>query len=202
MYKAYLRGNGEALSKNCDALLLTHASKVPGWYAACTKPCHEKRVAEHLRLRGVELFLPVCHSERRWRNGLSVTLERPLFPGYVFVRIPASERLRVLELSSVVSIVGNGRTPVPLPDEEIARLRAGLPFVKAQPHPLLTAGETARICRGPLEGLTGIVTRQKNNLRVVLTLDLIMKSVAVEVSMEDIEPVAKARQTTAFAAVT
>lgn len=157
-------------------------------------------MAEHLQRLGIEQFLPVYHSERRWRNGCSVTLERPLFPGYVFVHIPASERVRVLELSSVIAIVSNGRTPVPLPDEEIARLRSGLPLVRAEPHPLLTVGQAARICRGPLEGLTGIVTRQKNNLRVVLTLDLIMKSVAVEVSADDIEPVQSPERSMAFAA--
>lgn len=200
MYNTYLRGDGEALSKNRDGLSLAPASRMQHWYAACTKPCHEKRVAEHLRLREIDLFLPVYYSERRWRNGCNMMLERPLFPGYIFIHLPASEQVRVLELSSVVSIVSNGRTPVPLPDEEIARLRAGLPLVKAEPHPVLTVGETARICRGPLEGLTGVVTRQKNRLRVVLTLDPIMKSVAVEVSMEDIEPIAKTGQTMALAA--
>jgi transcription antitermination factor NusG len=162
------------------------------WYAAYTKPCHEKRVAEHLEIREIELFLPLYRTSRRWNNGCKVTLERPLFPGYVFVRIPPSERVRVLELSGVISIVGTTREPTPLPDEDIERLRSGLHLVHAEPHPTLTMGETVRIRRGPLQGMTGVVTRQKNSCRVVLTVDLIMKSVAVEVSASDVEPVREA----------
>jgi transcription termination/antitermination protein NusG len=159
------------------------------WYAAYTKPCHEKRVAEHLEIREIELFLPLYRSWRRWNNGCKVTLERPLFPGYVFVHIPPNERVRVVELSGVVSIVGTTREPTPLPDEDIERLRSGLHLVNAEPHPVLTIGERVRICRGPLRGMRGIVTCLKNGLRVVLTMDLIMKSVAVEVSVDDFEPV-------------
>ena len=161
------------------------------WYAAYTKPCHEKRVAEHLEIRNVELFLPLQRSTRRWNNGCTVTLERPLFPNYVFVHILSRERLRVLELSSVLSIAGTGHEPTPLPDEDIERLRSGLLQVNAEPHPVLTVGERVRIRRGPLEGLHGIVSRQKNQFRVVLTLDLIMKSVAVEVCADDTEPIGK-----------
>jgi transcription antitermination factor NusG len=161
------------------------------WYAAYTKPCHEKRVAEHLEIRKIALFLPLYRTSRRWNNGCKVTLEMPLLPGYVFVHIPANERIRVLELSSVVSIVGTGREPTPLPDEDIERLRAGLHLVHAQPHANLTMGEIVRIGRGPLKGMTGVVTREKNSLRVVLTVDLIMKSVAVEVSADDLERLSK-----------
>jgi transcription antitermination factor NusG len=173
------------------------------WYAAYTKPCHEKRVAEHLEIRKIELFLPLYLSSRRWNNGCKVTLERPLFPGYVFVRIPLNERVGVLELSGVLSIVGTAREPAPLPDEDIERLRAGLHLTHAEPHPTLTMGETVRILRGPLEGMTGVVTRQKNSFRVVLTVDLILKSVAVEVCADNVEPIGKpepsCRATAAYA---
>ena len=161
------------------------------WYAAYTKPCHEKRVAEHLEIRKIELFLPLYRGSRHWNNGCNITLERPLFPGYVFVHIPLNERVRVLKLSGVVSIVGTTREPTPLPDEDIERLRSGLPLVNAEPHPVLTVGERVRIRRGPLEGWSGIVSRIQNRFRVVLTLDLIMKSVAVEVSADDVEPIGK-----------
>ena len=161
------------------------------WYAAYTKPCHEKRVVEHLGIRSVNFFLPLYRSTRRWNNGCNVILERPLFPNYVFVYILPSERLRVLELSSVLSIAGSGHGATPLPDGEIERLRSGLLQVNAEPHPVLTVGERVRIRRGPLEGLEGIVFRQKNQFRVVLTLDLIMKSVAVEVCADDTEPIGK-----------
>lgn len=161
------------------------------WYAAYTKPCHEKRVAEHLGIRSVDFFLPLYRSTGRWNNGCLVTLERPLFPNYVFVHILSRDRLRVLELSSVLSIVATSQEPTPLPDEDIERLRSGLLLVNAEPHPVVTVGERVRICRGPLKGMHGIVTRQKNQFRVVLTLDLIMKSVAVEVCAGDTEPIGK-----------
>jgi transcription termination/antitermination protein NusG len=161
----------------------------PRWYAAYTKPCHEKRVAEHLEIRNIELFLPLYRSSRRWNNGCSVILDRPLFPGYVFVHISANQRISVLELSGVISIVGTAREPTPLPDEDIERFRSGLHLTQAEPHPTPAIGETVRIRRGPLQGMTGVVTRQKNSLRVVLTVDLIMKSVAVEVCADNLEPI-------------
>ena len=105
------------------------------------------------------------------------------------MHIPLNERVRVLKLSGVVSIVGTTREPTPLPDEDIERLRSGLPLVNAEPHPVLTVGERVRIRRGPLEGWNGIVSRIQNRFRVVLTLDLIMKSWAVEVCADDVEPI-------------
>ena len=166
--------------------------ETPRWYAVYTKPHHEKRIVECLTLRKVELFCPLYRASRRWNNGCRVTLERPLFPGYVFVRIPMRERIKVLELSSVVSIVGTSRGPTALPDADIERLRVGLHLVNAEPHPVLTIGEKVRICRGPLEGMSGVVTYLKNRFRVVLTLELIMRSVAVEVSADDVVPVGQA----------
>jgi transcription antitermination factor NusG len=171
-----------------ENLFSPHCEETPRWYAAYTKPHHEKRIVECLTLRKVELFCPVHRSSRRWNNGCRVTIERPLFPGYVFVRIPLRERIKVLDLSSVVSIVGTSRGPTALPDADIERLRAGLHLVNAEPHPVLAVGEKVRICRGPLEGMSGVVTYLKNRFRVVLTLELIMRSVAVEVSMDDVVP--------------
>jgi transcription termination/antitermination protein NusG len=163
--------------------------ETPRWFAAYTKSHHEKRVAEHLELRNVALFCPLYRSARRWNNGCRVTLERPLFPGYVFVHIPAGQRARVLELSGVVSIVSTSCGPTPLADDDIERLRSGLHLVNAEPHPFLTVGEKVRIWRGPLAGLSGVVAHLKNKFRVVLTLDLIMRSVAVEVAAEDVQQV-------------
>jgi transcription antitermination factor NusG len=162
--------------------------ELPRWYATYTKPHHERRVADLLHFRNVELFYPVWRQQRCWSNGCRVTLESPLFPNYVFVRMRASERVRVLELSGVLSIIGTSQGPTALPDEQIEQLRSGLQFVTAEPHPVLTVGEKVRICRGPLEGLSGVVSRVKNRYRVVLTLELVMRSVAVEVSVDDVEP--------------
>lgn len=158
------------------------------WYAVHTKPCHEKRVAELLEVREVKRFLPVYRTTHRWNNGCRVTLEKPLFPGYLFVNICPRERLKVLGLFGVVSIIGS-QLPEPLPDSYIERLRRGLPLLNAEPHPVLTVGERVRICRGPLEGIDGIIARNKNSLRVVLTVELIARSVAVEVCTNDLKPI-------------
>lgn len=160
------------------------------WVAVFTMPRHEKRVEQHLRLRNVESFLPVYRSPRKWRNGLKVILDLPLFPGYIFVRIRRSERVRVLEVPGVLAIVGGTAGEMAcLPEAEIEALRSGLHLRQAEPHPLLTVGQRARIRSGAFAGLEGVVVRKKNSLRVVLTLDLIMQSIAVEVDGEELEAV-------------
>ena len=159
----------------------------PEWFATYTHSCQEKRVAERFSIHEIEHFLPVQTNVNRWKNGLRVTIERPLFPSYVFVKIKRTERVRVLELPGVHSIVGRGREPIPLPGDEIEALRQTIHLLNAEPHPYLNVGDRARICSGPLEGMTGIIVRKKNGCRLVLSLDLIMKSVAVEVDRLELE---------------
>ena len=139
-------------------------------------------------IHAIEHFLPVTKSPRRWKNGCTVMIEEPLFPGYLFVRIDRSARTQVLAVPGVHSIVGTGKDPVPLPQFEIETLRRSIEVLKIEPHPYLNVGEKATILRGPLGGMTGIVVRKKNGLRFVLSLDLIMKSVAVEVDAADLKP--------------
>lgn len=158
------------------------------WYAAYTCARHEKRVAEQLAGRGVEYFLPLYGSLRRWKDR-RVNLELPLFPSYVFVRIPVSERMRVLEVPSVVHLVSVNGQPVAIPDQEMERLRTGLSTsLQAQPHPFLTAGRRVRIVRGPLQGLEGILVRHKGKTRVVLSLELIQRSISLHLETDDVEP--------------
>jgi transcription antitermination factor NusG len=165
------------------AVPLTHVN----WYAVYTRPSHEKRVAERLASRGIECYLPSYRTIHQRKNRCKVQLELPLFPCYVFVRFRWEQHVRVREDSSVVSIVGNGREPLPLQHSEMTRLREGLEQRHAEPHPYLNIGERARIKRGPLTGFDGIVARKNNGLRVILTLREIMKSVAVEVDECDLE---------------
>lgn len=158
----------------------------PHWYAAYTCANHEKRVAGQLVERNVEHFLPLYSSVRRWRDR-RVTLEMPLFPGYVFVRLALRERLRVLQIPSVVRLVGFGGLPTALPDDELEILRSGLcESLRAQPHPYLQAGKRARVVRGPLAGMQGIVVRRKNRTRLVLSFDLIQRSMAIELDEDDL----------------
>jgi transcription termination/antitermination protein NusG len=163
------------------------------WYAAHTRANHEKRVADQLSRRAVEYFLPLYESVRKWADRRK-WLEVPLFPGYVFVRLPLQERLRVLEIPSVARLVGFNNLPTALPDDEIEAIRNGLNGqLRAEPHPYLKIGRRVRIIRGPLEGCEGVLLRNKGDFRVVLSVDLIMRSVAVEVGAEDVVPVSVSR---------
>jgi transcription antitermination factor NusG len=157
------------------------------WYAAYTNANHERRVAEQLARRSVDHFLPLYHSVRRWKDR-KVQLQLPLFPGYVFVRILLSDRMHVLQIPGVMKLVGFNGVPMALPHEEIEALRTSLvAFARAEPHPYLTAGRRVRVKSGPLAGIEGILKRKKNQDRLVISLDLIMRSVAVEVSALDLE---------------
>src|SRR5215472_4126998 len=158
-----------------DALSLSYPFLEPHWYAAYTCANHERRVAAELGARAVEHFLPMYSSVRRWKDR-RVHLDLPLFPGYVFVRLALRDRLRVLQIPSVVRLVGFNGLPAALPDTEMETLRSGLSErLRAEPHPFLTVGRRVRIRRGPFAGLEGILKRKKSNLRVVISLELIQR---------------------------
>src|SRR6267142_150336 len=158
----------------------------PRWYAAYTCANHEKHVAAELGAREVEHFLPLYSSVRRWKDR-RVNLDLPLFPGYVFVRLALGDRLRVVQIPSVVRLVGFGGLPTALPDTEMEVLRSGLSErLRAEPQPFLTVGRRVRITGGPFAGLEGILRRKKTNLRVVVSLELIQRSVAVDVDAADV----------------
>ena len=157
------------------------------WYAAYTCANHEKCVAAEMGARDVEHFLPLYNSVRRWKDR-RVKLELPLFPGYVFVRLALCNRLRVVQIPSVVRLVGFGGLPIALPDTDMEIMRAGLSQnLRAKPHPFLTVGRRVRIVAGPFAGLKGILTRRKNNLRVVVSIDPIQLSIAVEIEMGELK---------------
>lgn len=157
------------------------------WYAAYTCPHHEKRVADQLAGRSVEHFLPTYQSVRRWKDRKKV-LKLPLFPGYIFVRMDLKDRLRILEVPGVVRLISFNGLPTALQDDEIDTLREGLAQTCAiRPYPYIVAGRHVLIVRGPFQGLEGVLIRQKKNLRVVLSLDLIRRSVLVDVDIADLE---------------
>ena len=159
------------------------------WYAAHVCSRHEKQVMLQLQERRVDSFLPVYKSMRRWKDRKK-ELELVLFPGYVFVHLDLKDRLRVLQLPSVVRFVSFNGQPAALPDAEIETLSKGLASgIRAEPHPYLKVGQRVHIRFGPLAGANGILVRRKDKFRVVLSIDLIMRSVAVEVDEADIEPV-------------
>jgi transcription antitermination factor NusG len=162
----------------------------PHWYAAYTNANHEKRVAVQLGERSVEHFLPVYESIRRWKDR-RIKLELPLFPGYVFVRLALQDRLRVLQVPGLAKLVGFNGLPCALPESEIETMRTCVRHEAAAiaPHPYLQTGTRVRVKSGPLEGLEGFVTRRKGRLRLIISLDLISRSAAVEVEETDLESV-------------
>jgi transcription antitermination factor NusG len=170
-----------------DATTLPVEYVVPHWYAAYTSANHEKRVTEQLVQRSVEHFLPLYESVRRWKDR-RMKLQLPLFPGYVFVRLPLRDRLKVLQVPGVARLISFNGQPAVLPDREVEALRTGLATqLRVEPHPYLTVGRRVRVNRGPLKGVEGILIRKKNVYRVVLSLDLIMRSASVEVDASDLE---------------
>lgn len=158
----------------------------PHWYALYTCANHEKSVAQQFASRSVEHFLPQYESLRRWKDR-KVRLQLPLFPGYLFVHLALRERLGVLQVPGVVRLVGFRGSPVAVPEEDILRVRELLgQGWRAEPHPYLAAGRRARVMRGPLAGMEGIVLRRKNRSRLVLSFALIQRSMAIEIDEADL----------------
>jgi transcription antitermination factor NusG len=157
------------------------------WYAVYTRHSHEKTVRDAFASRNIECYLPTYSVKRRRINRCTVELSLPVFPTYIFTRIAWGEHVRLLEVPSVISIVGFGLQRPTIPETEIEALRSALKFEHTKPHPYLNSGERVRIRSGPLEGLTGIVLRMGNNLRVVLSVQLIMQSVVIDVEQSDLE---------------
>lgn len=179
----------EVRSEILDSSVSTEVTKTASWFAVYTTCRHEKRIAQHLSLREIEHYLPLYRAERKWRDGSRVTVELPLFPSYIFVRFNRSERVSVLSVPGALAVVGGtGGAPAPLPDAAIEALRVGLQAHRIEPHPLLRVGKLARIRAGAFAGMTGIVVRKKSGYRIVLTLEQIMQSVAVELDEDDVEP--------------
>ena len=167
----------------------TRLSQPTDWCAVFTKPRHEKRVSEHFRVREIENFLPLYQAKRTWSNGSTQILQLPLFSGYIFVRIATGERTSVLEVPGVIRLVGGRREAYYISDAYISSLRGGLQEGIVEPHPYLTVGAKVRIRTGVMAGLEGVLKRKKGNVRVVLSLAMIMQSISVDVALQDIEPI-------------
>jgi transcription antitermination factor NusG len=165
------------------------AASTAQWYALYTNARHEKVVARQLEDRHVETFLPLYRTWRRWKDRRK-QVELALFPSYVFVRIEEDNKLRVLKVPGAVSVVSfNGKMAV-LPERDINALRNALENqVYAEPCPYLRVGRKVRVVKGPIAGAEGILLRKKDKCRVVISMNALMRSVAVEVDGADLEPV-------------
>ena len=159
------------------------------WYALQVRPRFEKHVQAHLEDKGYEVFYPTYTATRQWSDRVK-SLSLPLFPGYVFSRFDVHARLPILITPGVNQVVGAGKTPITVDESELSAIRRVIESgVAAQPWPFLKVGETIRIETGPMEGLTGIVTRIKSAYRLVVSVSLLMRSVAVELDSQWIQPV-------------
>jgi transcription antitermination factor NusG len=158
------------------------------WFAVRVRSNHERIAAAHLRERGYQEFSPSCKTERRWSDRKK-EMDQFLFPGYVFCRLDPLDRLPVLTAPGVVDLVGFGKIPAPIPDHEIECIRrmvqSGL-FV--MPWPFLELGHKVLIERGPLAGVEGILDDVRGKCRLVVSVQLLQRSVSAEVDRSWIRP--------------
>lgn len=161
------------------------------WCAVYTRHQHEKSVSETLQAKGLEVFLPLYESIRRWKDRRKV-LSLPLFPCYVFVRGAMERRLPVLTTPGVHMIISHGEKVATVPETEIEAIRRTVDgHFKVEPHPFLRCGERVRVVRGSLSGVEGVLTRKKNLFRLVISVEMLAQSVAVEIDAMDVVPVAQ-----------
>jgi transcription antitermination factor NusG len=159
------------------------------WCAIYTRHQHEKTVSEMLEAKGFEVFLPLYESTRKWKDRRKV-LSLPLFPCYVFVRGAIERRLPVLTTPGVHMIISRGERVATVPEDEIDAIRRTVDgHFRVEPHPFLRCGERVRVVRGSLEGVEGVLTRKKNLYRLVLSVEMLAQSVAVEIDAMDVVPV-------------
>jgi transcription antitermination factor NusG len=188
-----VRSSGDEAVATSNPAWTCSAQSEPLWYAAQTSANHERRIAAQLLERKIDHFLPLYLSVRHWKDR-TVRLHLPLFPGYIFVRLALCDRLRVLQVPSVVRLVGFGGGPSAIAAEEVESLRSALADgIQVEPHPFLKAGRRVQITSGPFAGREGILKRWKGNFRVLLSMDLIQRSMLVEVDASSVIPV-KAHQ--------
>jgi transcription antitermination factor NusG len=158
------------------------------WWALYTRHQHEHAVAHMLTAKGFDVFLPVYDSVRRWKDRRKV-LSLPLFPCYVFVRGEHGCRLQILTTPGIHMILSHGETFAAIPETEIQAIRRTVEsYFRVEPHPFLRCGDRVRVTRGSLQGIEGILVRNKNNFRLVLSVEMLAQSVGVEVDAADVEP--------------
>jgi transcription antitermination factor NusG len=161
----------------------------PCWWVLYTRHQHEKAVAEMLSEKGFVAFLPLYESIRIWKDRKKL-ITLPLFPCYVFVQGGLDRRSQVVTTPGIHAILSYGEHVAIVPEAEIQVIRRIVEAkFRAEPHPFLKCGERVRVTRGPLEGIEGILVSKKNLYSLVLSVDMMAQSVAVEIDTTDVEPV-------------
>ncbi len=161
-------------------------SGMGSWFALQVVPRHEKSVDRILEHKGCDHFLPICSVRRKWSDRVKIVAE-PLFPGYVFCRSQRNLMPIIRGVPGIMRIVAFGGIPHPIPDKEIEALQQ---IVHSQREyssiPYLNIGQKVQVISGPLAGISGIITQFKNRDRLVISLDVIMKSVSVELGQLEV----------------
>ncbi|HYM08915.1 MAG TPA: UpxY family transcription antiterminator [Terriglobales bacterium] len=163
------------------------------WYALHVRSRHEKSVSAQLQAKQFDVFLPLYPARHRWADRWKM-LSLPLFPGYVFCRFDASAQSGVLATSGVIDVVRVGAQAAPVETSEIEAIhRVVNSPVLTEPYPTLVTGERVMLTRGPLSGLTGILVGIRNGLRLVISVELLRRSVLVEIERDWVVPSERAR---------
>lgn len=167
---------------------VSRGQQVAGWYAVHVRSKAEKAVARGIREKGYEDFLPLYRSARRWSDRIT-RVDEPLFPGYVFCRADPVQRPLIITTPGIIRIVSFGDKPAIIPNREIdAITRALACTIGAEPCPFLCQGQRARIRSGPLVGIEGMVVRTKGRYRMVLSVEALCRSMAIEVEADNVAP--------------
>jgi len=165
----------------------------PRWFAVWTKSRQEKTAASMIEALGITSFLPLKNESRQWSDRRQ-TVTIPLFSGYLFVRLNLLDgsKLRVLQVPGVAGMVGNSHGPSPIPDDQIEAVRTVLvQGMECTVHPLLEEGDRVQVVRGPLAGMEGLLVRMNSVSRLVISINMIHRSLSVSVDRSDVERVEK-----------
>ncbi|MDE3180157.1 MAG: UpxY family transcription antiterminator [Acidobacteriota bacterium] len=163
------------------------------WHALYTRHQHEKMVAELLSKKNFDVYLPLYEATHRWKDRLK-KLSLPLFPSYVFVKGGLDRQLQMMMTPGVYSILATSGRAAVIAEEQIDAVKRMVEGpLRVEPHPFLKCGEAVRVTAGPLQGIEGILIRKKNFTRLVLSIEMLMKSVAVEIDAWMVESISGAR---------
>jgi transcription antitermination factor NusG len=171
----------------------SHDSLTGEWFAAYVKHHHERKAAQLLKQKGIEVFLPQIKEVHRWKDR-NKALFLPLFPGYLFLFSDLRDKFQILNTPGVFFLVESAGIACPVPRHEIDAIRRLIGSgVQVKPHPFVSAGDRVRIRSGPLSGVQGMLTHFKNQYRVVLSVGLLQKAVSIEVEAANVERIVEPR---------
>ncbi len=181
----------ETAIRDVHSLLQTEEEKkwkTSRWFALYARSRHEKFVDQELKKKGIETFLPLRSISRRWSDRTKI-IEEPLFKGYLFVRTALADRWSILNTKGVVCFVGAHRNPFEVPEKELWAVRRFIEEkIQVDPFPYLKEGERVYIRTGPFKGAEGFIVRKNKHCRLVISLDMLMQSVSIEIDQSNVEP--------------